>query len=63
MLIPCFRFSIRRRQNQNHHQEQLQQLEQFLIDVPFKYASPVLQFLGKLVQEQNPQTEEVKEEA
>lgn len=45
------------------NQEQLQQLEQFLIDVPFKYASPVLQFLSKLVQEQNPQTEEVKEEA
>ena len=45
------------------NQEQLQQLEQFLIDVPFKYANPVLTFLAKLVQEQNPQTEEVKEEA
>lgn len=38
--------------------EQLQQLESFLIDVPFKYSNPILQFLGKLVQEQNPQTEE-----
>ena len=47
----------------NLNQEQLQQLEQFLIDVPFKYANPVLQFLGKLVQEQNPQTDEAKEEA
>ena len=45
------------------NQEQLQQLENFLLDVPFKYANPVLTFLGKLVQEQNPQTEEVKEEA
>ena len=45
------------------NQEQLQQLETYLLDVPFKYANPVLTFLGKLVQEQNPQTEEVKEEA
>lgn len=44
-------------------QDQLQQLENYLLDVPFKYANPVLQFLSKLVQEQNPQTEEVKEEA
>lgn len=44
------------------NQEQLQQLEQFLIDVPFKYASPILQFLGKLVQEQNPQVEDKKED-
>ena len=43
--------------------EQLIELENYLMDVPFKYANPVLTFLGKLVQEQNPQTEEVKEEA
>lgn len=44
-------------------QEQLVQLEQFLLDVPFKYSNPILTMLGKIVQEQNPQTEAPKEEA
>lgn len=41
--------------------EQVKELEAYLLEVPAKYANPILGFLGKLAQEQNPQTE-VKED-
>ena len=44
------------------NQEQLQQLEAFLLEVPFKYAQPILNILTKAAQEQAPK-EEPKEEA
>lgn len=40
---------------------QVKELEAYLLEVPAKYANPILSFLGKLAQEQNPQTE-VKED-
>ena len=40
--------------------ENLKALEAYLLDVPFKYANPILQLLGKLNQEQNPQTAEAE---
>lgn len=40
---------------------QVKELEAYLLEVPAKYANPILGFLGKLAQEQNPQTE-VKED-
>jgi hypothetical protein len=36
-------------------EENLKALEAYLLDVPFKYANPILQLLGKLNQEQNPE--------
>jgi hypothetical protein len=45
-------------------EENLKALEAYLLDVPFKYANPILQLLGKLNQEQNPkalETEVVEE--
>ena len=44
-------------------QENLQQIEAILLEAPFKYANPLLLLLSKIAKEQNPQTEEVKEEA
>jgi len=41
--------------------EQVKELEAYLLEVPAKYANPILGFLSKLAQEQNPQTE-VKED-
>lgn len=41
--------------------EQVKELEAYLLEVPAKYANPILGFLGKLAQEQNPPTE-VKED-
>jgi hypothetical protein len=32
----------------------LKDLEAFLLEVPAKYANPILQFLGKIAQEQAP---------
>ena len=40
--------------------EQLQQIEQVLLDTPFRYAQPILNILQKAAQEQAPK-EEVKE--
>jgi len=42
------------------NEENLKALEAYLLDVPFKYANPILQMLGKLVQEQNPQVPEAE---
>jgi hypothetical protein len=45
----------------NLSDENLKALEVYLIEVPFKYANPILQLLAKLHQEQNPPVEEAKE--
>ena len=42
------------------NQDQIKELEAFINTIPTAYGLPLLQFLGKLAQEQNPQTE-VKE--
>jgi hypothetical protein len=31
------------------------------LEIPAKFANPILQFLGKIAQEQNPPIEEAKE--
>lgn len=41
--------------------ENLKELEGFINTIPTQYGLPLLQFLGKLNAEQNPQVEEVKE--
>jgi hypothetical protein len=43
------------------NQDQIKELEAFINTIPTAYGLPLLQFLGKLAQEQNPQTE-VKED-
>ena len=42
-------------------EQQVKELEQFINTIPTAYGLPLLQFLGKIAQEQNPQTE-VKED-
>jgi hypothetical protein len=44
----------------NLSEENVKALEAYLLDVPFKYANPVLQLLAKLNQEQNPETLETE---
>jgi len=41
--------------------DQIKELETYLMEIPAKFANPILGFLGKIAQEQNPQTE-VKED-
>jgi hypothetical protein len=41
--------------------EQLKDLEAFLLEIPAKYANPILQFLGKVQQEQAPKETPVVE--
>ena len=41
--------------------DQLKELEAYLLEIPAKFANPILQFLGKIAQEQNPPVEEVTE--
>jgi len=41
-------------------EQQVKELEAFLLEIPAKYANPIFQFLGKIAQEA---TAEVKEEA
>lgn len=43
------------------NETQVKELEAYLLEVPAKYANPILGFLGKLAQEQNP-PQEVKED-
>ncbi len=43
------------------NEQQIKELEAYLLEIPAKFANPILQFLGKIAQEQNPQTE-VKED-
>jgi len=45
--------------------EQIKELETYLMEIPAKFANPILGFLGKLNAEQNPPQEsqtEVKED-
>jgi hypothetical protein len=42
------------------NEEQVKQLDAYFQEMPTKYGLPLIQFLSKLAQEQNP--EEVKEE-
>lgn len=42
-------------------EQQVKDLEAFIQTIPTAYGLPLLQFLGKIAQEQNPQTE-VKED-
>jgi hypothetical protein len=37
------------------NETQVKELEQFINTIPTAYGLPLLQFLGKLAQEQNPQ--------
>jgi hypothetical protein len=41
--------------------EQIKELETYLMEIPAKFANPILGFLGKLNAEQNP-PQEVKED-
>jgi hypothetical protein len=41
--------------------DQIKELETYLMEIPAKFANPILGFLGKIAQEQNPPTE-VKED-
>jgi hypothetical protein len=41
--------------------DQIKELEAYLLEIPAKFANPILQFLGKIAQEQNPPIEEAKE--
>jgi hypothetical protein len=43
------------------NEAQIKELEAFINTIPTAYGLPLLQFLGKLAQEQNPQSE-VKED-
>ena len=40
----------------------LKELEAFLLEIPAKFANPILQYLSKIAQEQNPQVEEAKQD-
>ena len=44
--------------------EQVQQLENFLLEIPAKYANPIFSFLGQVAKEQGVQEEatELKED-
>lgn len=43
------------------NEQQIKELEAYLMEIPAKFANPILGYLGKIAQEQNPQTE-VKED-
>ena len=43
------------------NEQQIKELEAFINTIPTAYGLPLLQFLGKLAQEQNP-SQEVKED-
>jgi len=43
------------------NETQIKELEAYLMEIPAKFANPILGYLGKIAQEQNPQTE-VKED-
>jgi hypothetical protein len=45
----------------NLTEQHLKDLEAFLLEVPAKYANPILQFLNKIAQEQAPKEEVVTE--
>jgi hypothetical protein len=39
------------------NETQIMELETYLMEIPAKFANPILGFLGKIAQEQNPPTE------
>jgi len=39
----------------------IKELEAYLLEIPAKFANPILQFLSKIAQEQNPPVEEITE--
>lgn len=39
------------------NEQQIKELEAYLMEIPAKFANPILGYLGKIAQEQNPQTE------
>ena len=39
------------------NETQIKELEAFLLEIPAKYANPIFQFLGKVVQENAPKEE------
>jgi hypothetical protein len=39
------------------NQEQIKELEAYLMEIPAKFANPILGYLGKIAQEQNPPQE------
>jgi len=41
-------------------EENVKALEAYLLEIPAKFANPILQFLGKIAQEQNPQAPEAE---
>jgi len=43
--------------------EQIKELETYLMEMPAKFANPILSYLSKIAQEQNPPVEEAKIEA
>jgi hypothetical protein len=43
------------------NQDQIKELEAYLMEIPAKFANPILGYLGKIAQEQNP-SQEVKED-
>ena len=43
------------------NETQIKELEAYLMEIPAKFANPILGYLGKIAQEQNPQSE-VKED-
>jgi hypothetical protein len=44
----------------NLSETNIKELEAYLLEIPAKYANPILQFLGKIAAEQNPPVEEAK---
>lgn len=42
-------------------EQQVKELETYLLELPFKFANPILTFLAKIKQEQEKPVEEVKE--
>ncbi len=39
------------------NEAQIKELEAYLMEIPAKFANPILQFIGKLASDQNPQAE------
>jgi hypothetical protein len=44
----------------NLSETNIKELEAYLMEIPAKFANPILQFLGKIATEQNPPIEEAK---
>ncbi len=42
--------------------EQIKELEAYLMEIPAKFANPILGYLGKIAQNQNPPQKEPKNE-